>query len=343
MSLQMQDPMLVVGIGGAGSKLARRASDMLECDSLLISNDKGDLQSPDGDTPQGRRSIRTVAVGTGAVINPTVGLVRAGAYEKIDEIRAAISGHPTVILMGNLAGKSGCAICPAVSEACAAEDAKLVSFAIMPFGHEKSRLFSAGVALRRLRETSACVTVVDNDSISESNPDLSPRECYDIAEAAVMYAVGFVTRSELEAGTESLLAAGRNRDSLEESLRDALKTAYGSTSPGAIRHSVLYVAGGEDVPAGLLRSVAALTEGVLGGSGSSGNSVPDAQVPTAETASIQAASPDESRVIMMSTVRGMAKFEKYDPLGTIPADKTLDWSTPECSIDCRLPDMYQLE
>lgn len=343
MSLQMQDPMLVVGIGGAGSKLARRASDMLECDSLLISNDKGDLQSPDGDTPQGRRSIRTVAVGTGAVINPTVGLVRAGAYEKIDEIRAAISGHPTVILMGNLAGKSGCAICPAVSEACAAEDAKLVSFAIMPFGHEKSRLFSAGVALRRLRETSACVTVVDNDSISESNPDLSPRECYDIAEAAVMYAVGFVTRSELEAGTESLLAAGRNRDSLEESLRDALKTAYGSTSPGAIRHSVLYVAGGEDVPAGLLRSVAALTEGVLGGSSSSSNSVPDAQVPTAETASIQAASPDESRVIMMSTVRGMAKFEKYDPLGTIPADKTLDWSTPECSIDCRLPDMYQLE
>lgn len=341
MSLQMLDPMLVVGIGGAGSKLARRASDMLECDSLLISNDKGDLQSPDGDTPQGRRSIRTVAVGTGAVINPTVGLVRAGAYEKIDEIRAAISGHPTVILMGNLAGKSGCAICPAVSEACAAEDATLVSFAIMPFGHEKSRLFSAGVALRRLRETSACVTVVDNDSISESNPDLSPRECYDIAEAAVMYAVGFVTRSELEAGTESLLAAGRNRDSLEESLRDALKTAYGSTSPGAIRHSVLYVAGGEDVPAGLLRSVAALTEGVLGGSGS--NSVPDAQVPTAETASIQAASPDESRVIMMSTVRGMAKFEKYDPLGAIPADKTLDWSTPECSIDCRLPDMYQLE
>lgn len=342
MSLQMQDPMLVVGIGGAGSKLARRASDMLECDILLISNDKGDLESPDGDTPQGRRSTRTVAVGTGAVINPTVGLVRAGAYEKIDEIRAAISGHPTVILMGNLAGKSGCAICPAVSEACAAEDATLVSFAIMPFGHEKSRLFSAGVALRRLRETSACVTVVDNDSISESNPDLSPRECYDIAEAAVMYAVGFVTRSELEAGTESLLAAGRNRDSLEESLRDALKTAYGSTSPGAIRHSVLYVAGGEDVPAGLLRSVAALTEGVLG-SNSSSNSVPDAQVPTAETASIQAASPDESRVIMMSTVRGMAKFEKYDPLGAIPADKTLDWSTPECSIDCKLPDMYQLE
>lgn len=340
MSLQMRGPILVVGIGGAGSKLAIRASEILGCDSLLISNDKGDLQSPDGDTPQDRRSTRTVAVGTGAVINPTVGLVRAAAYEKIDAIRDAISGHPTVILMGNLAGKSGCAICPTVSEACAAEDAKLVSFAIMPFGHEKSRLFSAGVALRRLRETSACVTVVDNDSISESNPDLSPRECYDVAEAAVMYAVDFVTRSELEAGTESLLAAGRNRDSLEESLRDALKTAYGSTSPGAIRHSVLYVAGGEDVPAGLLRSVAALTEGVLGGDG---NSVTDAQVPTAETASIQAASTDESRVIMMSTVRGMAKFEKYDPLGAIPADKTLDWSTPECSIDCKMPDMYQLE
>ena len=45
---------------------------------------------------------------------------------------------------------------------------------------------------------------------------------------------------------------------------------------------------------------------------------------------------------MLSSIQGMTKFDNYDPLGTIPQENTLDWSTPECSIDCKL-DLYQLE
>ena len=42
------------------------------------------------------------------------------------------------------------------------------------------------------------------------------------------------------------------------------------------------------------------------------------------------------------SVQTMTKFDNYDPLGMIPKDQTLDWDTPDCSIDCKL-DLYQLE
>ena len=38
----------------------------------------------------------------------------------------------------------------------------------------------------------------------------------------------------------------------------------------------------------------------------------------------------------------MTKFDNYDPLGMISKEQTLDWETPDCSIDCKL-DLYQLE
>ena len=57
---------------------------------------------------------------------------------------------------------------------------------------------------------------------------------------------------------------------------------------------------------------------------------------------IEMSSSDTSKVIMLSSVQGMTKFDKYDPLGMIPQEQTLDWSIPDCSIDCKL-DIYQLE
>ena len=44
---------------------------------------------------------------------------------------------------------------------------------------------------------------------------------------------------------------------------------------------------------------------------------------------------------MLSSIQGMTKFDNYDPLGMIPQEDTLDWSTPDCSIDCEL-DLYPI-
>jgi len=43
MTFQLTEPMLIIGLGGVGAKLAEKAKESLNSDCLLISNDQKDL------------------------------------------------------------------------------------------------------------------------------------------------------------------------------------------------------------------------------------------------------------------------------------------------------------
>ncbi|MBL7015723.1 MAG: cell division protein FtsZ [Nitrosopumilus sp.] len=316
MSFQVKEPVLVIGLGGIGSKIAVKAKDSLNSDCLIISNDKKDFPS----------DIPSVHVSTDSVINPSVQLIRGSTYKVADEIKSKISGYSTVILMSNLAGKAGSAMAPVVSEMCKEADAGLLSFAIMPFKYEKDRIFNSGVALKRVRENSECTVVLDNDSLLDSNPDLSPKACYDIANSAMMHVVESLSTSEISSQT-NILTTSKDGQNIEDSLRDSLKMLYGNAPPNSVKRSILYVVGGSNIPVGVINSITNLSAGIVNES----NSQID----------MNSAS-DESKVVMLSSIQGMTKFDNYDPLGMIPQEDTLDWATPDCSIDCEL-DLYQLE
>ena len=316
MSVQMKEPVLVIGLGGVGSKLAIKAKDSINSDCLIISNDTKDFSS---ENP-------SIHVSTDSVVNPSVQLIRGSTYKVADEIRSEIAGYSTVVLMSNLAGKAGSAIAPVISEMCKESDKGLISFAIMPFKYEKDRIFNSGISLKRVRENSECTIVLDNDSLLESNPDLSPKACYDIANSAIMHVVKSLGSSEMSAET-NILTTSKDGQNIEDSLRDSLKMLYENAPPNAIKRSMLYVVGGSNIPVGVLNSISNLTSGIL----SESNSQID-----------MTSSSDESKVVMLSSIQGMTKFDNYDPLGMIPQEDTLDWSTPDCSIDCKL-DLYQLE
>ena len=316
MSFQMKEPILVIGLGGIGSKLAVKAKESINSDCLIISNDAKDFSS---ENP-------SIHVSTDSVVNPSVQLIRGSTYKVADEIKSKIAGYSTVVLMSNLAGKAGSAIAPVVSKMCKESDKGLISFAIMPFKYEKDRIFNSGISLKRVRENSECTIVLDNDSLLESNPDLSPKACYDIANSAIMHVVESLGSSEMSAET-NILTTSKDGQNIEESLRDSLKMLYGNAPPNAIKRSMLYVVGGSNIPVGVLNSITNLTSGILNESNS--------QVDMTSTS-------EESKVVMLSSIQGMTKFDNYDPLGMIPQEDTLDWSTPDCSIDYKL-DLYQLE
>ncbi len=315
MSLQIKEPILVIGLGGVGSKLAIKAKDSLNSDCLLISNDVKDFSSNND----------SIHISTESVVNPSVQLIRGSTYMAADKIKSKIANYSTVILMSNLAGKAGAAIAPVVTEMCKESDKGLVSFAIMPFKYEKDRIFNSGISLKRVRENSECTIVLDNDSLLESNPDLSPKTCYDIANSAIMHVVESLTTTEISSET-NILTTSKDGQKIEESLRDSLKMLYENAPPNAVKHSMLYVVGGSNIPVGVINSITNLTNGILNESNSQ----------------IDMTSSNESKVVMLSSIQGMTKFEKYDPLGMIPQENTLDWTTPDCSIDCKL-DLYQLE
>ncbi len=316
MSFQVKEPILVIGLGGIGSKLADEARSSLNSDCLLISNDERDFSS---DTTH-------IHISTKSVVNPTVQLIRGSTYSAAEQIKTKIRDYATIVLMSNLAGKAGSAMAPVVSEMCKEAGKGLISFAIMPFKYEKDRIFNSGVSLKRVRENSECTVVLDNDSLLESNPDLSPKACYEIANSAIMHIVKSLDSTETSSDT-NILTTSKTGQNIEESLRDSLKMLYGNAPPNTVKRSMLYVVGGNNIPAGVLNSISNLTNGILNESNS--------QIDVTSTSK-------ESKVIMLSSVQGMTKFDNYDPLGMIPREDMLDWSTPDCSIDCKL-DLYQLE
>ncbi|HJJ23578.1 MAG TPA: cell division protein FtsZ [Nitrosopumilus sp.] len=316
MSFQVKQPTLVIGLGGVGSKLAIKAKDSINSDCLIISNDVKDFSV---ETP-------SIHVSTDSVVNPSVQLIRGSTYKVADEIKSKIAGYSTIILMSNLAGKAGSAIAPVVSEMCKESNKGLISFAVMPFKYEKDRIFNSGISLKRVRDNSECTIVLDNDSLLESNPDLSPKTCYDIANSAIMHVVESLGSSEISSET-NILTTSKEGQNIEDSLRDSLKMLYENAPPNTVKRSMLYVVGGNNIPVGVLNSITNLTSGILNESNS--------QVDMTSTS-------EESKVVMLSSIQGMTKFDNYDPLGMIPQEDTLDWSTPDCSIDCKL-DLYQLE
>ena len=316
MSFQVKEPVLVIGLGGVGSKLAINAKDSINSDCLLISNDAKDFAT----------ESNSIHISTDSVINPSVQLIRGSTYKVSEEIKSKIAKYSTVVLMSNMAGKAGSAIAPVVSEICKESDKGLISFAIMPFKYEKDRIFNSGISLKRIREDSECTIVLDNDSLLESNPDLSPKACYDIANSAIMHVVKSLGTSEISNET-SILTTSKDGQDIEDSLRDSLKMLYGNAPPNSVKRSMLYVVGGSNIPVGVINSITNLTAGIVNESNS--------QIDMTSSA-------EESKVVMLSSIQGMTKFDSYDPLGMIPQEDTLDWSTPDCSIDCEL-DLYQLE
>ena len=315
MSVELKEPVLVIGLGGVGSKLAERAKKSLDSECLTISNDNNDF-SPEN---------KSIHISTKSIINPSVQLIRGSTYQAEDEIKSEIARYSTIILISNLAGKAGSAMAPVISDMCNELGKTLISFAIMPFKFEKDRIFNSGITLRRLREKSECTIVLDNDSLLESNPDLNVKTCYEIGNSAMMHVIKSLKTTKIS--EDNILTTSKDSQKIEESLRDSLKMLYGETNPSAIKSAILYVTGGSNIPIGVINSITNLTNGIVNES--------NTQVDTTSTS-------EESKVVMLSAVQGMRKFDSYDPLNVIPEENQLDWYSPDCSIDCKL-DLYQLE
>ena len=313
MTFELTEPILLIGLGGVGSRLADKAKHSLNSDCLLISHDQKDLTSEN-----------SIKISTKSVVNPSTKLIRGSTLEASDEIKKNIENHSTIILLSNLAGKAGAGIGPIVSKICKQEQKNLLSFAIMPFKFEKERIFQSGIALKRIRQDSQCTIVIDNDALLDSNPDLTQNQCYDISNKSIESMMHSLKSSEISSDT-NIMSASRVTGDIEASLKNSLRMLYEDAPPNSIKRSMLYVFGGRDITVGILNTISNITGGTFD-----------------EDSTHVEMSSEESNVVMLSSIQGETKFDKYDPLGIISQENTIDWDEPECSIDCEL-DLKQLE
>ena len=313
MTFQLTEPILIIGLGGVGARLAEKTKKTLNSDCLMISHDQKDLTAEN-----------SIKIPTKSVVNPSTHLIRGSTLETSDEIKKNITNYSTIILMGNLAGKAGTGIGPIVSKICKQEQKNLLSFTIMPFKFEKERIFQSGIALKRIRQDSKCTIVVDNDALLDSNPDLTQKQCYDISNIAIESMIHSLKSSEISEDI-NILSTSKSTDDIESSLKNSLRMLYEDAPPNSIKRSMLYVYGGNNIPVGVLNTISNITGGTF----------------DEDSIHIEMSS-EESKVVMLSSIQGETRFDKYDPLGIISAENTIDWDEPECSINCEL-DLKQLE
>jgi len=314
MTFELKEPVLVIGLGGAGIRLASDMREVLGADSLNISQDKKDVSEHN-----------SIHISTKSIINPSVQLIRGCAMEQSEKIGSHVSEYETVVIVTNLAGKSGAALAPVVSSICKEQNKNVLSFAIMPFKFEKDRIFQSGISLKRLRMNSDSTIIIDNDAVLDSNPDLSPEKCYEITNSALKCITTSVKSSSFTDDT-SILSSSRNTENMEESVKNSIRMLYEDAPPNSIKRSMLYVYGANKIPVGVINSISNILGGIF--------DEDDSQVDMSTS--------NNTNVVLLSAIQGETRFDKYDPLGIISKDKTLDWEEPETSFNCEL-DLQQLE
>ncbi|MDE1830070.1 MAG: cell division protein FtsZ [Thaumarchaeota archaeon] len=318
MEFQMQEPILVVGLGGAGSRLASSIKEEIGCDSLIISHDPKDLS---------RESSSKILINTNPILNPSAYLIRGISFGARSSIAEKLEPYFTIIIVANLAGKSGAALGPIVSQIGKEMNKSVLSFGIMPFKFEKDRIFFSGVSLKRLKASSDCTIIVDNDALLDSNPDLTPDTCNTITNTALMHVVSTLKNSSLPLKT-NILSTSKDIPDVETSLRDSIKMLYEDVPPQSIKSTLLYVVGGNKVPIGILNSMVSTISGIFSNDST--------------RVSLSVANGEKSKVVLLTSIEGETRFDKYDPLGIIPSENTLDWNEPDVSVKIDL-ELEQIE
>src|SRR5437867_5249246 len=244
--LLIKNPVLLVGIGGPGNKIAIAASAELGCKCLLISNNKKDLIH--------NEKCTAVYVDSGEWVNPSSLKLRSFVDAHRNEMVTAMSGYSTVIVVSNLAGRAGTAMAPLVCRM-AKQSSTVISVAIMPFKFEKDRIFNSGTALRRVREASDSTIVMDNDAFLDNNPELSQEESFGITNSAIVEVISSISTGAVRPAL-NILCTSRASSSSESSLRDSLAMLY-DTVPDAstVKRAMVYVMGGDRVPVGDLNKI----------------------------------------------------------------------------------------
>lgn len=336
----MRSPVLVLGVGGLGSRLATKVAKRLECACMIVTDDKQCVM--DG--------YPCVMIDTRSWVNPTSRKLRFYAQASEERIRSMIAGFKTILLIGNLAGKAGVALCPTIcdivkkspgrsdslngTEYSSAQsrspspqgrsDMDLISFVIMPFRFEKDRIFESGISLKRIRESSGAVVVVDNDALLDNNPDLTISQCYAITNQAILDTISSMYMTEFS-GDMHLLGAGRpDRDSLEDSAIDSLAMLLSSTDTNSVRRTLVSVIGGNGISAGTMNGLISAVQTIFKGDELS-------------EVNLTMTNSGPPNVHLLASVIAKTKFDSYDPLSEIiPHNSNLDWDELECSPEFNL-------
>ncbi|MDA0576918.1 MAG: hypothetical protein O3B24_02345 [Verrucomicrobia bacterium] len=162
----MASTLCIIGVGGAGSRVASRAAPLLlgAAHVVAVNTDARELDLADTPVKVLIGATRTGGLGAGGA----VATGRLAADDDLTTLRALVSEQTLVVVTAGLGGGTGSGAMPAILRA--AHDAGALTLAVvtLPFQFEgPKRQAAAEEALRAVRESADAVVVMANDRLVE--------------------------------------------------------------------------------------------------------------------------------------------------------------------------------
>ncbi|MDA4121566.1 MAG: hypothetical protein OK456_00115 [Thaumarchaeota archaeon] len=325
MSNSTSTQVLALGIGSAGARIVSALSKetTLVDRFAYITCDESDLESVEGSK---------VVIDCPIDQKLTPPMVRGLSIPHQQEIASLVQGAKVVFIVAGLGRATGSGLAPVVSQLASEAGAETVSIAVMPFRFEEKLRFYAGVALRRLRQTSRGVVVVDNDALLKTSSGATIKDLYDMANAEAVKALGSLLARQSEAsipvGLNKVLgtvmqdgysflssASSGSVDKTEEALSRAIIGISKHAETKEARHAIVVLTGDSGVSAGETATAVKRLGSMFG-----------SEAMDVEYAVSYRGGAQVQVSVLASGFKG-TRYDEYDPLASLRSiDDSMDYS-----------------
>jgi cell division protein FtsZ len=158
---------VAIGIGTAGCRIVSEISksNRVVKRFAYVSADTQDLELD-------QKSIYKVFINCGLTEKSSPFKVRTYASASVRHLRKLFGSAKVVFAIAGLGGSSGSGIAPLVAKTAKEFGLTVIAVVVMPSKLETHKHFFAGVALRKLRQVSSGVIVIDNDEMLSELRDM---------------------------------------------------------------------------------------------------------------------------------------------------------------------------
>lgn len=174
-----QARMMIVGCGGAGQNMVDwlYSKGIDGADIIAINTDLQDLKLKKAD----KKILvgREITKGLGAGGNPDKG--SEAAKENITEIKEALKGADMVFVCAGMGGGTGTGVAPIVAKTAKDMGAIVIGVTTMPFSIERARIDKAEYGLKKLRNVTDTVVVIDNNRLVKIAGQLPVQQAFAVA------------------------------------------------------------------------------------------------------------------------------------------------------------------
>lgn len=185
----MSNSIYLMGLGGAGGRLAARAAAGLPASvkAAMLDTDAADLDAVDIPVKLKLGAARTKGRGAGG----NVGTGRLAAEDDLATIRELVAGSRLAIVALGLGGGSGTGAAPAVLRAAREAGVLTIVVATLPFAFEGApRRAAAADALRAIQDGADVFVVVPNDRLAEASGEAGLKAAFEAAGALLGAGIG---------------------------------------------------------------------------------------------------------------------------------------------------------